>query len=408
MQKILIVDDNDHLITFLEKKLKDAGYEVVTVLSGISAVKALLDYTPDIIFCDYFLPDFNGDKLCQIIRKMDHLKNAYVVIMTAAASELNLNSAEIGADAVMAKGAFQETVKHLFSFIEERENRYPKRQGQEIIGITSVFPRQMTKELLKKNQHLQTILDGISEGILELYSGRIAYANPTAEKIIGLPQNMLLAVPLPDLFDEQGGAQIESLLAADSVDISAIERLKPKHLKDILLSIKKLPLQGDPNTTLLMITDITEDIRIKKLLRDHQDRQATLVDELKKTNAHLMAAYQWMRDNRDLLKKHRQSEEIAFLVDRHGKIEWVSEAAQEYTALSRLQLLEGNLVDLLTPDCWELVRETLKQSWRGIVGIIPVEMKTAKNGRDMFELKITRITSEKARRLLVLLERPVP
>lgn len=408
MQKILIVDDNDHLVSFLEKKLSDAGHKVVTAFSGISAVKALLDYTPDIIFCDYFLPNFNGDKLCQIIRKIDPLKDAYIVIMTAAASELNLDPSEIGADAVMAKGAFQGIEKHVFALISEVEARRAESQGEEIIGIDSVFPRRMTKELLMKNRHLQTILDSISEGILELSGGRIAYANPTAEKILGLSEDQLLAVPLENLFDEQAGSQIASLLAAGSADIATIERLGPKHLRDKMLSVKKLPFQGDSNTTLLLITDISEKMQTEKLLLDHQGRQEKLVHELQETNANLITAYQWMRDHRDLLKKHGQSEEIAFIVDRDGKIEWITEVVQEQTALSRLQLLDGNIADLFTNESRERVRETLKQAWHGIIGFIPAEMSIPGNSHEMFEMKVTRITAEANRRLLVLLQRPVP
>lgn len=61
MKKILFVDDNDHLVLYMGKRLRDAGHEVVTALNAISALKALADYTPDIIFCDFFLPNLKGN-----------------------------------------------------------------------------------------------------------------------------------------------------------------------------------------------------------------------------------------------------------------------------------------------------------------------------------------------------------
>ena len=55
MKKIFIVDDNHHLVMYVENKLREAGFEVLTASSGIQAVNALKDYTPDIIFIDYWV-----------------------------------------------------------------------------------------------------------------------------------------------------------------------------------------------------------------------------------------------------------------------------------------------------------------------------------------------------------------
>ncbi|MFH1351219.1 MAG: response regulator, partial [Pseudomonadota bacterium] len=112
MKKIFVIEDDQPLISYLKKQLSNAGHEVITAVTGLSAIKMMAEHTPDVIFVDYFLPNLNGDKICQIIRKMAHLKNAYVVIMSGAASELHLNPAAVGADALIAKGSFQETVRH--------------------------------------------------------------------------------------------------------------------------------------------------------------------------------------------------------------------------------------------------------------------------------------------------------
>ncbi len=279
MKKILIVDDNDHLALYMEKKLRDAGHEVVTVFNGMSAIKALADYAPDIIFCDYFLPNLNGDKLCQIIRRMEHLKDTYLVIMSAAASELSLDPSTIGADALIAKGSFQDTEKHFFAALEEAQTRSPGTQGLGIMGMDTVFPRRMTRELLEKNYHLQTILDSISEGIVEVYCGRIVYANPTALKIMGNPQDHLLAVLLPSLFEGQARAQVESLLASGPDGIDTIDRIIPKQSEDRILSLKRLPFQGDSDTIILLITDITERVHADQSLHDYKNHLESLVQE---------------------------------------------------------------------------------------------------------------------------------
>lgn len=279
MEKILIIDDNDHLASYMSGKLRDVGHEVVTAFNGISALKILADYAPDIIFCDYFLPNLNGDKLCQIIRKMEHLRDTYLVIMSAAASELNLDPASIGADALIAKGSFKDTEVHFFAAVEEANTRRSGQPSQEFIGIGKVFPRRMTTELLEKNRHLQAILDSIAEGIIEVYCGTIVYANPTALKILWKEQDQILALPLVTLFEGEAKLQVEALMSSGPGGSGAIDKIATKEREDRILSLKRLPFPGDSETIILMITDITERMEAVRSLHDYQNHLKSLVEE---------------------------------------------------------------------------------------------------------------------------------
>ena len=279
VKKILIIDDNHHLISYLEKKLSEAGHEVVTEANGMAAVHRLADYNPDIIFIDYFLPTLNGDKLCRIIRKMDQLKNTYLVVMSAAAKELQLEPSKMFANALIAKGTFKETADHFFSAIADAENSCSEKQEHGIIGIESVQPRRMTVELLEKYCHLQTMLDSISEGIVEIYRGQIVYANPAAVTILGKTQDQLLAAYPPDLFDESERSKVKSLMGSEYNSSTIIDWKGPIQPERKILSLKKLPLQGDPDTIILLLTDITEQVRTEEALQDYQNHLEVLVEE---------------------------------------------------------------------------------------------------------------------------------
>lgn len=279
MKRILIVDDNSHLTWYLEKKFREAGHDVYIASTGVAAIKTLSDCTPDIVFIDYFLPGMNGDKLCQIIRKMEHLKNVYLVIMSAAATELHLDLSTMGANALIAKGTFQETAKHLFSFVTDSEISCSDEQEYGMLGLDAVHPRQLTMELLAKYRHLQTMLDSISEGIIEIYCEQIVYANPTAVTILGKSQDELLTAYLPCLFDETGRSKVESVMKSGCNGNSTISWKGPIQLDDRILSLKKLPFQGDADTIILLITDITERVRAEDALRDYQNHLEVLVQE---------------------------------------------------------------------------------------------------------------------------------
>jgi len=278
-KKILIVDDNNHLALFLEKKLTAAGHEIVTALNALSAFKVLEDYTPDIIFCDYFLPNINGGELCKTIRRMDHLKNAYVAVMSAAAPELDLEPSSIGADAVIAKGSFQETESLILSVIDDADTHRHGTQEHGLIGFDSVSSRQLTKELIAKNRYLQTMLDSIAEGIIEVCSGRIVYVNAPAITILGKPQDQILVVPLPAFFDGAARTQLESLLESGIPGHLMIEQPATEERAERILSVKRLPFCGESGTILLLIEDVTSRLQAEKTLRNSHHHMEELVQE---------------------------------------------------------------------------------------------------------------------------------
>ena len=86
-KKILVVDDNRQMLEFMTHLLEGEGHQVITSEDGFSALDLLTTFTPDIIFVDLVMPKIGGDKLCQIVRKMEHLQNCYIVLVSAAAAD---------------------------------------------------------------------------------------------------------------------------------------------------------------------------------------------------------------------------------------------------------------------------------------------------------------------------------
>ena len=101
-KKILVVDDNPVMLKFMTNLLNREGHDVKTAEDGFIALSMLTSFKPDIMFIDLIMPKLDGRKLCQIVRKMEDLKNCYVVVISAAVLELNLDCIEIGADVCIA------------------------------------------------------------------------------------------------------------------------------------------------------------------------------------------------------------------------------------------------------------------------------------------------------------------
>ena len=179
-KNILLIDDDRIFLKYLTRQLEAAGHQVTSVEDGISALNILTTTTPDIIFIDLILPKIDGDKLCRTIRKMEHLNDSYLVVVSAVVAEIENDFADIGADSYIAKGPFAEVAKHVIGAVEASDAPRSADQPGPILGLESVSPRQLTRELLSRNRHLKTILESMAEGILEVYSGKVVYANKVA------------------------------------------------------------------------------------------------------------------------------------------------------------------------------------------------------------------------------------
>ena len=81
--RVLVVDDELSLLSFLEMLLRDEGYEVVTA-SSVAAARRCLDDPWDLVLCDIMMPDGNGLDLLREIHAAD--PHPAVVMMTAYTS----------------------------------------------------------------------------------------------------------------------------------------------------------------------------------------------------------------------------------------------------------------------------------------------------------------------------------
>ena len=273
MQKrILVVDDNRMILKFLSNLLNGEGHEVQTCEDGLSALSLLTTYQPDIAFVDLIIPKIGGDKLCKIIRTMAHMKHCYLVIISAAVGEMDLDFKKIGVNACIAKGPFGQMGKHVLAAINDSSDPSKPRPDREILGIASidglpVYARRMTKELLGRNRHLETILESMNEGIVEVDSGRVVYANAATMKLLDLPLEHLLSAKPRELFDDASSSRIDALLNRDEESSSVAGLTHPLILHERQVVIRSFPVKTEKDTTILLITDVTDQRELEHQLQ---------------------------------------------------------------------------------------------------------------------------------------------
>jgi two-component system alkaline phosphatase synthesis response regulator PhoP/OmpR family response regulator RpaB len=98
---ILIVDDDGDIVQTLKGNLELDGYEVLTALDGRTGLHIAQKRRPDLVILDLNLPDIDGIKACQIIRR----EFDFPIIMLTARDGLSdkVLGLECGADDYMVK-----------------------------------------------------------------------------------------------------------------------------------------------------------------------------------------------------------------------------------------------------------------------------------------------------------------
>jgi DNA-binding NtrC family response regulator len=83
--RILVVDDNEDLLTTFTRILKRKGFYVETAADGLSAVDRYLRGDFDVTLMDIIMPGLNGVEAFRLIREID--PGASVILMTGYSDE---------------------------------------------------------------------------------------------------------------------------------------------------------------------------------------------------------------------------------------------------------------------------------------------------------------------------------
>ena len=86
-KRILSVDDEQDIRTYLSALMEDEGYETVQAKDGLEAMQKLLAESPDIITLDISMPEKSGVKFFREIKTDDLWKHIPVIIVTGVSED---------------------------------------------------------------------------------------------------------------------------------------------------------------------------------------------------------------------------------------------------------------------------------------------------------------------------------
>jgi DNA-binding response OmpR family regulator len=101
-KKILIIEDEPHIVLGLTDALEFEGFAVVSAGKGKDGVLLARQEKPDAILLDLMLPDTNGFKVCEDVRRSDPF--VPIIMLTARGQEVDkIRGLDAGADDYVTK-----------------------------------------------------------------------------------------------------------------------------------------------------------------------------------------------------------------------------------------------------------------------------------------------------------------
>lgn len=82
MKEIMVVDDEEDVLSLISDILKSAGYKVKKYTSGIDAVNDTINIKPDLIVLDIMMPEMSGWEVLKILKGNSETSSIPVILLT--------------------------------------------------------------------------------------------------------------------------------------------------------------------------------------------------------------------------------------------------------------------------------------------------------------------------------------
>jgi len=282
--KILIADNDESILLFLQKELEKVGYKVITAVDGAEALKKIKERIPDLIILDILMPKIDGYRLSNYLKEDPQLKTIPIIALSGLAIEDEERLKKLKVDLFLPKTRIDELINNLLNAITALLERAPDKEKLfEIIKapFASLQARQMVREFIFDRRHYEEILNSMGDAVLEIdSSNQILFGNPSALKLFNKKEQELIGVKISSLFQKSEviEAFIKDTIASKMKNMFQIET-NDKNLKIHLAPFYE---DGKYQGGVILIEDITAEVMYTKEIERRNKELEILKEELER------------------------------------------------------------------------------------------------------------------------------
>ncbi|MBT6439375.1 MAG: response regulator transcription factor [Flavobacteriales bacterium] len=152
--KILVIEDEPSVSSFIKKGLEEQGNEVVQAFDGASGVKLACQYEFDIIILDIVMPIMNGTEACYALKNKHHIEAPIIMLTALGSTDDIVSGLESGADDYLAKPfKFKELLARIFALT--RRNNFNNGNRSLQLTVQDLTMDLNLKEVYRNNKEVK-------------------------------------------------------------------------------------------------------------------------------------------------------------------------------------------------------------------------------------------------------------
>ena len=266
-KQILVVDDTKFYLNLMSRILSKGGHRVVTAQDGFQALNILSSFVPDIMFVDMIMPKIQGDKLCQLVRKMPHMRHCYIVVVSAAIREMDFDFQKIGADACIVKKSPKDLADDMAEAIRTADALERDRAAAAAADGEEIEARRPSPGPTIDGDHMMMVLEKISSGILGIREGLVTYTNAQAISFLEKSAEEMMGIPYLDLFPESIRAVLRETVPSAG-ELSEMVLKEPVSLNGRQILVKVVTDHKPAATGAVILADVGKQKEVERALNE--------------------------------------------------------------------------------------------------------------------------------------------
>ncbi len=323
MKKILIVDDDENNVYYLQSLFASQGFEILTARNGFEALETAKKEVPDIVISDVLMPVMDGFRLCKEWKKNELLKNIPFVMYTATYTDPKDEklALSLGVDRFIIKPQEPDV---LLALVENIISDDRSIQDKEEMKKEATIPwekvlenynealfrkleekiaqlENLNKALRESEEKYRSIFDNSIEGIYQTTpEGRFIDANAAFCQMLGYKSFEELNTTVTDIsrqlyVDPEDRAKIISQIETEGTAKGFETRFRTKNGDIIWVNINMRAVR-DNDGNLLYYEGIDEDITKRKLAEEKLSRTLETLRKSFNAATQIIASAVEMRD----------------------------------------------------------------------------------------------------------------
>lgn len=293
--QLLLVEDNPDDAELLNRALGRTGLEVQCqrVETEIDFLAAL-EHRPDLVISDYELPQFNGLRALQLLRKSG-LDVPFIIVSGTIGEDTAVTAIKQGASDYLLKDRLGRLGSAITHALEEGRLR---REG-----------RQAIEALRQSEARLRMVTDNARVGLVMVNrEHRYTFANAAYAKVLGLDSENLVGRHVGDvlapLYEQQIRPRLDRAFAGERVAYE-LRRPGPDGVYDYAVRYEPAEIDGVVQLVVVVVTDISERKHAEGVLREREEQlrlysehSPVAVAMLDREMKYLVASRRWIEDFR--------------------------------------------------------------------------------------------------------------